>query len=176
MVILKTERLLLRPLGVNDLYSTHEYAGNEENAKYMMFLPNENLDETKKFLINASDEWAKSNPAFYEFAIITDGNRHIGAISIYLNESCSEGELGWIIHKDFWGNGYASEAAEAIKDFAINELKLKKLIAHCDSRNTASFRVMERIGMTLEKDDELRVNKSSCEPVKEYMYSLFTGL
>lgn len=169
-ITLKTERLVLRPLSIDDLYSTHAYAGNPENTKFMVYLPNGTLEETKNFLSAASAEWEKENPDFYEFALVR--NRHIGAISVYLDESRSEGELGWIIHKDFWGNGYATEAAFAIKDFAAKELGLKKLIAHCDGQNAASYHVMSKIGMTLEHDDGFRYNKNAQKPTRELIYSL----
>jgi len=168
--VLKTKRLLLRPFSTDDLYSTHAYAGNKNNAKYMVFLPNETMEDTKQFLSDAAAEWEKEYPDFYEFAITLNA-KHIGAVSIYLDESHVEGELGWILHKDFWGNGYAAEAASAIKEFAVNDLKLKKLIAHCDSRNLSSCRVMEKIGLILEDDSGIRYNKGSSKPAKELMYS-----
>lgn len=169
--ILKTERLVLRPLNTDDLNSTHEYAGNAENAKYMIYLPNDTIEDTKEFLLNAASEWKKENPSFYEFAITLNG-KHIGAISLYLDDTLPEGELGWIIHKDYWRNGYITEAATAIKEFAVHDLKVTKLIAHCDSRNIGSSRIMEKIGLTLERDDGIRYNKGAAAPSKEFLYSL----
>lgn len=174
LITLKTEKLFLRPLSIDDLYSTHAYASNPLNTKYMIHLPNDTLEETKRFLSTVSSEWEKENPDFYEFAITLD-NRHIGAISIYLDKSHSEGELGWILHKDFWGNGYATEAAFAIKDFSANKLCVEKLVAHCDSQNIDSYRLMKRIGMTLERSNEVRYNKNAKEPTKELIYSLMIG-
>lgn len=174
LITLKTERLFLRPLSIDDLYSTHAYASNPMNTKYMLYLPNGTLEETKEFLSAASSEWEKENPDFYEFAITLD-NRHIGAISLYLNKSHSEGELGWILHKDFWGHGYAAEAAFAVKRFSADKLRVEKLVARCDSQNAESYRLMKRIGMTLERDDVVRYNKNAKEPTKELKYSLVIG-
>jgi [ribosomal protein S5]-alanine N-acetyltransferase len=71
----------------------------------------------------------------------------IGAVSIHLSEDLIEGEMGWISNNEHWGHGYITEAATALKEFAIIELKVKRIIAHCDSRNIGSMRVMEKIGL-----------------------------
>lgn len=107
---------------------------------------------------------------FYEFAI-TLKEKQIGAVSVYLNEQRTYAELGWIINKKYWGNGYATEAAMAVKDFAVNELKVFNLVAHCDFRNAASCKVMDKIGLTLVKDDGVRQYPKTSEIARELMYS-----
>ncbi len=166
-----TKRLFLKPLGPQYLISTHKYASDFDNTKYMVHLPNTDISETESFLKRVQAEWEKCNPEFFEFAILLD-NKHIGAVSIYINNDSAEGELGWIISKDYWGNGYAAEAASAIINFAIQELKIRKFIAHCDSENVSSSRVMEKLGFSLVERANGRKNKSSDEDREELMYSL----
>lgn len=167
---IKTERLLLRPLNISDLETTHLYASDEENTRYMLFLPTKTTEETAKFLYCVTNEWAKSQPAFYEFAIVLNG-MHIGAISVYLDEKNEIGELGWILNKDYQNNGYATEAALAVKDFAVNTLRVKKIIAQCDCRNAPSYRLMKKIGLKLESDDGVRTYAKRNETAKELTYS-----
>ena len=167
---LKTARLLMRPLNINDLASTHEYTGDVESIPYMLYFPALSIDETRDFLARSTAEWAKPSPAFYEFAIELD-QRNIGEVGVYLDPSRSEGELGWLIHRDFRGNGYVSEAAEAVKYFSISILQLKRLYACCDARNLASRRIMEKLGMKLELSNGTRVNRDGNEAV-EFVYSL----
>jgi len=109
-----------------DLQTVHEYASDPETTKYMLYLPNKKLEETHSFLARVSAEWQKEEPSFYEFAIIYN-SIHIGAVSVYLNKEKTEGELGWILNKKYWGKGFATEAALAVKSFAVKELKVKKL-------------------------------------------------
>ena len=89
-----------------------------------------------------------------------------------MNEEKNVGEFGWIINKQYWKKGYATEAALAIKDFAIKELKVSKLIATCDSRNSNSYKLMEKIGLGLESDNGTRTYPKNGETAKELMYSL----
>lgn len=150
---LSTERLLLRPLDNSDLQTVFEYVSDVENTRYMMYYPLKSIEETHGFLAGVTAEWKKENPSFYEFAILYN-SVHIGAVFIYLNEDGTEGELGWILSKTYWGKGFATEAALAIKSFAIQQIKVKKLVAHCNCRNLSSVRVMEKIGLLFENKGE----------------------
>ncbi|WMJ86313.1 GNAT family N-acetyltransferase [Anaerocolumna sp. MB42-C2] len=168
---LHTKRLLLVPLGSQYLESTHKYSSDLENTKYMVHLPNTVVSETKEFLDRVQAEWQKATPEFYEFAILLN-NSHIGAVSIYINEDNLEAELGWIISREHWGYGYAAEAAREIISFAIQELKVSRFIAHCDSENVNSYRVMQKLGMSLVNKTKGRKNKCSDEDREELLYLL----
>ncbi len=171
---IKTDRLVLRPLDISDLETVHTYASDEENTTYMFRLPNYTIEETAQFLTDTTKEWKKDNPDFYEFAIVLNGLQ-IGAISIYLDDTRKVGELGWIINKKYWKKGIATEAAFAIKDFAINTLKVTKIIANCDYRNVGSYSLMKKIGLKLENDNGVRTYTKNNETAKELTYSLVVG-
>ena len=82
---IQTDRIILRPMCMKYLDSVNEYAMDKDNTTYMLFLPNDSVQDTINFLKAAEIEWAKELPAFYEFAIIYEGI-HIGAVSLYPNE------------------------------------------------------------------------------------------
>lgn len=169
--MIKTKRLLLRPLCMDDINTVHAYASNLDNTKYMLFLPNETVDESKEFLRFVTLEWQKDLPSTYEFAIVLD-NIHIGAISISLDDTRQQGEIGWILHKDYWNLGYTTEVAIAVLDFAKNHLGLPSVIAHCDHRNLASIKVMEKIGMKLIDHQGTRTYLKRNETAKELTYRI----
>lgn len=171
LIELKTARLILRPLNISDLDSVHAYASDIDNTRYMYYLPNETIEETAQFLMKVTEEWQKKEPEFFEFAVTLNG-KQIGAVSVYLDEQRTQGEIGWILKKEYWRQGYAAEAAMAVKDFAINELNVSKLVAHCDYRNAASYHVMEKIGLSLESDSGTRQYPKTLETAKELMYSI----
>lgn len=169
-VRIKTERLFLRPLGTEDLEAFYEYASDAENTKYMIYFPHRSRKQTKEFLETVEAEWEKEAPSFYEFSILLDSVQ-IGTVSIYPEEGEECGELAWMLHKNYWHRGYALEAAEAVKEFAFSALHVTKLYAHCDCRNLASARLMERLGMTRECEQE-RIYSDGRGAAREYRYSL----
>lgn len=139
----------------------------------MMYLPNDTIDETKQFLLACELEWAKAQPEFYEFALMK-GQIHIGAVGIYLNNRRDTVELGWILHPSYHNRGYATEAARAVMSFAKQELNIHRFIAHCDTENIASQKVMEKLGLVRISCSGGRKNKGSVEERFEYVYELIT--
>ena len=165
-----TERLTLLPLTEKYLGTVHEYASDLENTRYMCHLPSETEEETLDFLRRAGAEWEKEKPSFYEFAVISEGE-HIGAVSVYLDDTKTTGELGWIINKKYWGRGFAAEAAAAVIGFA-RKLGVRRFTAHCDTENGASYRTMETLGMKRIGEHTGRRNRCSDEERCEYEYGL----
>ena len=160
---IETERLLLKPLGSEYLETVNAYATDYENTKYMIHLPNENRKETAAFLAGVDVEWAKEKPEFYEFAMLYQGEQ-IGAVGIYFENGV--GELGWIVNKKYWRNGFAYEAAKAVVTYFTEH------IAHCDTENTASYQVMEKLGMVRTAEYGGRRNRAAAEDSFEYQYEL----
>lgn len=171
MLVINTKRLRLEPLGMKHLKTVHAYASDIENTKYMLHLPNKTIAETTAFLQKAELEWMRSTPSFYEFAVIYK-NKQIGAVCMYLNDDLS-GELGWIINKAYWKQGTAYEAAKALVDYAAKELKIKHFTAHCDTKNTASYKIMEKLGMSRTNTYGGRKNRAADSESMEYEYELY---
>src|SRR5699024_1607421 len=83
----------------------------------------------------------------YEFAV-TDRftGKLYGTIGLTNNYHFNNGEIAYWIGEEFWGNGFATEAAQAIMDFAFKEKKYHKLYARYFHSNPASGRVLEKLG------------------------------
>jgi ribosomal-protein-alanine N-acetyltransferase len=62
-------------------------------------------------------------------------------------EAIREWEVGWAVHPDEWGRGYATEAAWHVMDWGFRELNIHRIVAFCHASNTTSVRVMEKLGM-----------------------------
>ena len=163
-----TERLTLVPHGPQFLETTNEYALDPENTKYMFYLPNQDSEETLAFLRSAEEEWAKDEPSSYEYAVLYEG-RHIGAVSIYLENGAWE--IGWILNKKYWGQGFGYEAAKALVDHFAGR-GVRRFIAHCDTENAASRKIMEKLGMTLTGEYGGRRNRGADHDSFEYQYEL----
>ncbi|VEU82827.1 GNAT family N-acetyltransferase [Acholeplasma hippikon] len=167
---LHTERLTLVPLGIKYLESTHEYSSDKDVTKYMFF-HNENIETTAAFLIGVDLAWNQFPITYYEFAILFE-NKHVGAISLYIEDD--RAEIGWILNKKYWNRGIISEAAFKMVEFA-KSLGLKKLTANCDSENIASYKVMEKIGMKRVSDSGKRKNFHADVETIEYQYEMDLG-
>ncbi|NYF12138.1 RimJ/RimL family protein N-acetyltransferase [Pseudoclavibacter sp. JAI123] len=85
---------------------------------------------------------------FMALALELDG-RVIGDISLHLRAVASEVrgvEVGWVLHPDFQGKGYATEAAAAVARFAFEAVRARMVFAVVDPRNRESFRLARRLG------------------------------
>lgn len=164
-----TRRLHLKPLESQYLQTVNEYATDPENTKFMCRLPNQNIEETANFLSNVDSEWKKEEPEYYEFAILYK-SQHIGAVSIYFEQGI--GELGWIVNKKYWRNGFAYEAAKALVEYFIAHMGTTHFIAHCDTENIASYKTMEKLGMVRTGEWGGRRNRAALQDSFEYQYEL----
>jgi ribosomal-protein-alanine N-acetyltransferase len=62
----------------------------------------------------------------------------------------SRAEIGYALSRRYWGEGYMSEAVNAVIEFGFREMLLNRIMARCEVNNIASARVMEKVGMQLE--------------------------
>ncbi|MHC5225945.1 GNAT family N-acetyltransferase [Ignatzschineria sp. LJL83] len=163
--ILETERLILRPITLDDSEDLFEYASDPENTIHT-FPTHQSIEETQWIIANLFMTSPLGNFAI----ILKENNKMIGTCDLRVNESEKSAELAYAINKKYWGNGYAPEAATRLLDLAFNDLKIERLWAKFSSENPASGRVMEKIGM--EKEGTLRHTKNLCSDfVDQVVYS-----
>ncbi len=166
-----TKRLMIRPVMVEDARDIFRFSGDPENAQYMIFLPFGNLEEVREDIERSIKNWNEDTIKVLDYSIIKDGNV-IGTLSLYYYGEPDWCEIGWIIDKVYWHQGYAVEAAKALMEYAFKEWDLSYMIATCDSRNTASRGLMEKLGFVLTKDDGIRYDRlEPDEPATELTYT-----
>ncbi len=84
-------------------------------------------------------------------AFDADSGRLVGELVLFLrSREHRRGEVGYVLHPDFWGRGLATEGANALLEIAFDTLDLHRVIARLDARNAASAAVLERLGMRRE--------------------------
>ncbi len=142
-----TKRLILRPLDKSDAADVQRLAGEWEIASTTQNIPYPYPD-------GAAEQWIESTHIQYQrgagvaFAItLRETGGLIGVISLGIRSHTESGEIGYWIGKPFWNQGYATEAALAVLDYGFSTLNLNRLYARHMSRNPASGRVMQKIGM-----------------------------
>ena len=141
--IVETERLLLRPVTLDDAEEMFDYASDRENTRYT-FPTNQSLEETKNniaqfYLANPLGRWGielKSNGQF------------IGTIDLHkIDPALKKAAIGYIINKKYWNQGLTTEANRAVIELAFEKIGLNKLVALHYEDNPASGKVMEKSGM-----------------------------
>ncbi len=150
MPTLQTERLLLRPMHPLDAEDMFSYAHREDVTRYLLWSPHPSIAYTRDYLHYIQERYALGD--FYDWAIIErESRRMIGTCGFTrINTSDNSGEIGYVLHPDFWGRGYASEAAGRVMEFGYSELSLHRIEARFMQGNERSLRVMEKLGMKFE--------------------------
>jgi len=143
---LSTSRLLLRPLQLADADRMFlGWATDMEVVKYLSWKPHLSVDETKRII----SYWMSNypDPKFYIWGIQVKQGPLIGTISIHsIHDGFERGEVGYALAKPYWNQGYATEALQAIVDYAFDTVAFNRLEAHHSIYNPASGAVLIKAG------------------------------
>lgn len=169
-----TRRLRLRDLREDDLTAFHEMVGDAEFQRYEgQALSLEESREKLQKAIAANQAQPRND---YRLAItVPPDDRLVGVIHLTENWPITrEWEIGWGVRRGCWGMGYAPEAALAVLRFGFNELKVHRVLALCHAGNTASTRVMEKIGM--QREGRIRQTRLlNGQFFDEFVYGILEG-
>ncbi len=148
--IIKTERLILRPFELSDAKIVQKKAGDKAVVDTTLNIPYPYTEELGKKWISTHQPQFESGEAIIYAIIFKKTGELIGAIGLTVEKKFNRAELGYWIEKNLWGNGYCTEAAGALLEYAFNEFGFHRIIANHLSRNPASGKVMEKLGMQRE--------------------------
>ncbi|MCW2962816.1 MAG: GCN5-related N-acetyltransferase [Actinomycetia bacterium] len=149
---LETERLVLRPFEEGDLDALYAIQSDVESARWLYKEPR-TLDETRELLERkiASHEFFGEHDWLSAAVIARETGQLVGDMSLqWVSTEHKTGEIGFIFHPDHQGRGYATEAARAFLAVAFDGLGFHRVVGRLEARNTASARVLEKLGMRRE--------------------------
>lgn len=151
---MQTERLRIRPPGPDDLQAFLAYRNDPENMRLQPIAQMQEA-EALRFLVAQSALDRHADNCWIMFAIERrEDGRMIGEVGMYIEPAAKRaGDMGWSLHRDFQGRGYAAEAAAWLVDHAFRDRGLLLLSASMSARNTPSVRVCEHLGMRLESTE-----------------------
>jgi RimJ/RimL family protein N-acetyltransferase len=151
-----TPRLTLRLMTAADVDDVFAYQSREDVCRYLLFEPRtrdqvqarvEQFSVATTLAVDGDFlQLALELPATETAPARVIGDSYFTISSV----ENSKGEIGWTMHPDFMGLGYAFEAASAVLDLAFRELTLHRVIAELDPRNDASIALCKRLGMRAE--------------------------
>jgi ribosomal-protein-alanine N-acetyltransferase len=150
MPILKTGRLTLRKMSLDDTDDMYEYSKNPEVTKYLTWLPHENKAYTYDYLMYLQNRYKAGD--FFDWAVVlNDTNKMIGTCGFtrfdFPNNSA---EIGYVINPQYKGQGIATEASARVIRFGFENLCLERIECKFIVGNDASRKVMEKNGMIFE--------------------------
>src|SRR5262245_4292857 len=150
--ILETSRLILRPIGEADAECIFRYASNPNVTEFTLFETHRDLGDTFTFLRDfAMQNYEAEVPGPYGACFKDDPANLLGTLGCnWATRVNKTMELGYAIAEEFWGRGIVAEASRAVISHVFASYEVVRLQAHCMAENTASARVMEKLGMTFE--------------------------
>jgi RimJ/RimL family protein N-acetyltransferase len=157
---IETSRLRLRPFVAGDLDALFAYQSRDDVTRHL-YWGSRSRDEVQEALERKIAATAiRTEGDFLALAAeLASTGEIVGDVVLGLvSEEHRTGELGYIVHPDHHGHGYATEAARAVLRVAFEGLRLHRVTGRLDARNVASARVLEKLGMRREAllvDNEL---------------------
>ncbi len=151
---LTSQRLVFRFYEANDFDFLYSMLNDSEMMKYIGNGNTRNTEEALAFLERIQSHYKQNEEFGLKLLVRKEDGIPIGHAGIIPQQidGKEELEIGYWIAKEFWGNGYATEAAKALLNRAINKLGIHRLISLIQTDNTRSGRVALKNGMQLEKE------------------------
>jgi ribosomal-protein-alanine N-acetyltransferase len=145
MLILETDRLVIRKFCYDDWYNLYEYLSQDTVVKYEPY----NVfskEECKEAAINRSQ-----NDAFWAVCL-KENNKLIGNVYFQQQEPKEflTWEIGYVFNPAYYGKGYATEACKRVLKYGFEQLGAHRVIGKCNPENTRSWRLLERLLMRRE--------------------------
>jgi RimJ/RimL family protein N-acetyltransferase len=147
-LILKTERLFLRPISVEDLEDVYPHVTDPEIARHMSWEPHKNKGQTLEFLERLQAEM--HNEKTYTWSIFIN-NQFCGIVSLlsilrkHRALTYNRGELAYWVSRDFHKKGIMTEACKHVIDFAFSDLNLHRLTVSHATENKASEALIKKL-------------------------------
>ena len=147
---IKTDRLLLRQLNLNDIDDLFELRYHDDVIKFIARKKTNNKNSIKQFIIDRNEDVAIGKIMFW--AIQQKGeSKLIGTISLWsFNETKTIAEVGYELQPDCHNKGFMSEALEAVLEFGYAKLKIEAIEAFTDKNNTNSQLLLEKFNFKYE--------------------------
>ena len=147
---LRTARLRLRPLRLGDAPALFAWRGDAETMRWWDWPAPENVGEVEDVIVGHAGEREAGATLWWAMARRSD-KRLIGECDLSeIDHHHRRAELGFIVARDVWRQGYGLEAMSAVVDHAFGTLGLERLAARVHDGNIASQKLLERLGFAYE--------------------------
>ena len=158
MQIVETERLRLRAFTLADAPELYRIFSDAETMRFQTVPENYSVEVERYYLGLHIEKYYQTFGFGLWAVILKENNRLIGRCGLVRQpvEGSEETEVSYLIERDFWNQGFASEAASAAVKLGFEKYNFPRIVAFIAPRNTASIRVAEKIGMRFERKVEYK--------------------
>jgi RimJ/RimL family protein N-acetyltransferase len=168
---LEAERVRLRELNDTDVDALFSIFSNSQVMRYWSTAPFAKRDDAIALLREIRESFARRQYLKWGVALTSD-NSIIGTTTLFnLNLENQRAEVGYALAHEHWGKGLMNEALRRLLQYAFDDLKLRRLEADVDPRNTGSIKTLERLGF--QREGYLRERWHVCGEIQD---ALFYGL
>jgi ribosomal-protein-alanine N-acetyltransferase len=164
--IITTERLRLRPFTMADDSAIFAMCSDPELCRFVRFDAHRTIRETREFLELVQEHYRRGEPFAWAIVLAAE-DRVIGSCGFVAHQQNSA-EIGYWLGRDYWGNGYAAEAALALVQFGFEQMGLERIVAKCFPDNRAGQRVIEKLGLKYEGVDRSEMIKGAYPELRVY--------
>lgn len=154
---LETERTLMRPLILADANDFYTLNLDPEVLKFTGDKPFDHLRAATDFL-SRYDQYEKYGVG--RFTVLDKSNlEFIGWCGLKYSPDKNEYDIGFRFYRQHWNKGFATETAKKCLDFGLNQLHLTTIVGRAMAQNTASIKVLQKIGMTFRENFDFEGQK-----------------
>ena len=146
---LETARLILRPYAHDDADAIAALLDDPAMADFLMVIPRPFVAFDARQLVKAAWRRLTTGRGFDLLMAPRDGDgQPVGSVGVGLHDEGQRAELGFWVGREFWGQGYASEATERMVRFVREVLLTPRITATASVGNAGSLRVLEKLGFS----------------------------
>ncbi|MCM3410387.1 GNAT family N-acetyltransferase [Metabacillus litoralis] len=157
----ETNRLIIRKININDLDDIYEFSSDPKVAHHMTWEVNKTKEETLHNFVSIVIEKYKTGQSADWAIVHKESNKVIGTCSfVDWSNNNQKAEIGYVLNRNYWGQGLVSEAIKEVIKFGFETLELNRIEGGCDTDNIGSEKVMLKAGFkyegTLRKNEYIK--------------------
>lgn len=151
MKVLETDRLVLRRLTIDDAEFVLRHLNDPSFHRFIGDRGVRTIEEARKYILDGPIASYQQHGYGIYLVEIQDSGEQIGTCGLVNRQGMEDVEIGFALLPQYWSQGYAAEAAQAVMVYAREELRLERIVAIANPGNERSFKLLEKLGLRFDR-------------------------
>lgn len=164
---IETQRLILRPIELDDAQSMYEYASNNEVMEHLTFPKHISVEHSRNVIQSIFLTKKESVNVPESYAIVEKiSGKMIGCCDFTDIDRFHNSEIGYVLNQKYWGKGYMTEAVSKVIEIGFEYLNLERIVIRHNVENIRSKRVIQKLGLVYEgiqRSSSVNSNGKRCD-------------